>query len=141
MSLTRDETDFVYDFDQYDQEKLVAEIEVLNKEIEWLGTKSSGTTASLSHSMPMTQATIPRHVDSGIATARASDIGVAYENGMYHKTPSKNCCKQVGIGAKSKTCVDKLDKAKPKRKENKMYGFRDLFQTLLMIISLSLKDK
>ena len=34
MSLTRDDADCVYDFDQYDHEKLVAEIEVLNKEIE-----------------------------------------------------------------------------------------------------------
>ena len=40
---------------------------------------------------------------------------------MCHKTPSKTCYKQVGIGAKSKTCVDKTDKAKPKREENKMY--------------------
>ena len=76
---------------------------------------------SLAHSTPMTRETITRHVDSGIATSRVSDIGVACENGMYHKTPSKTCYKQVGIGAKSKTCVDKLDKAKPKRQENKIY--------------------
>ena len=124
MSLTRDDTYFVYDFDQYDHEKLVAEIEVLNKEIERFGTKSSGTTPSLAHSTPMTRATIPRHVDSGIATSRVSDIGVAYENGMYHKTSSRTCYKQVGIGAKSKTCVDKTDKAQSKRQEKKMYmGF------------------
>jgi len=40
---------------------------------------------------------------------------------MCHKTPSKTCYKQVGIGAKSQTCVDKIDKAKPTRQqENKM---------------------
>jgi hypothetical protein len=51
-----------------------------------------------------------------IATSRASDIGVACENGMYFK--------QVETGTKSKTCVDKTDKTKPKRQENKMYmGF------------------
>ena len=72
----------------------------------------------------MTRATILRHVDSDIATARVSDIGVACENDMYIKTPSKTCYKQVGIGAKSKSCVDKTDKARPKRQENKMYrGF------------------
>ena len=48
MSLKRDNTDFVYDFYQYDHEKLVAEIEVLSKEIERFGTKSSGTTPMLS---------------------------------------------------------------------------------------------
>jgi hypothetical protein len=41
MSLTRDDTDFVYDFDHYDQDKLLAEIEVLNKEIEQLQNLSS----------------------------------------------------------------------------------------------------
>jgi hypothetical protein len=49
MSLTRDDTDFVYDFDHYDQDKLLAEIEVLNKEIERFETTSSGTTPSLAH--------------------------------------------------------------------------------------------
>ena len=77
MSLTRDDTDFFYDFDQYDQETLIAEVEYLNKEIERYGTKSSDTTPSLVHSTPMTRATIPRHVDSGIVTSRASDIAVA----------------------------------------------------------------
>ena len=101
----------MYDFDQYDQEKLATEIEVLNKEIERFGTKISGTTPSLAHSTPMIRAIIPRHVDSGIATARASDIGVACENDMYFK--------QVGTGTRSKSCVDKTDKAKPKRQENK----------------------
>ena len=116
MPLTRDETDCVYDFDQYDQEKLVAEIEVLNKEIERSGTKSSGTTQGLAHSTPMTRATIPRHVDSGIATSKASDIGVTYENDMY--------LKQAGTGTRSKTFVDRTAKAKPNRQENKMYmGF------------------
>jgi hypothetical protein len=32
--------------------------------------------------------------------------------------------KQVGTGTRSKSCVDKTDKEKPKRQENKMYmGF------------------
>lgn len=124
MSLTMDDTDFLYDFDHCDQDKLLAEIEVLNKEIERVGTKSSSTTPSVAHSTPMTRATIPRHVDPGIVTSKASDIGVAYANGMYHKTPSKTCYKQVGVGAKSKTFVDRTAMAKPKRKENKMYmGF------------------
>jgi hypothetical protein len=121
MSLKRDDTDFVYDFYQYDHGKLVAEIEVLNKEIERFGTKSSGNTTMLAHSTPVTRSTIPRYVDSGIATARASYIGVACENRMYLKIPFKTCYKQIGIGAKSKTCVDKTDKAKAKRQENKMY--------------------
>jgi len=123
MSLTRDDTNILYDF-----EKLAAEIEVLNKEIERFGinkeierfgTKSSGTTPSLAHSTPMTRATIPRHVDSGIATSRATDIGVACENGMY--------LKQVGTGTRSKTFVDRIAMAKPKRQqENKMYmGFNN----------------
>jgi hypothetical protein len=55
MSLKRDNTDFVYDFYQYDHEKLVAEIEVLNKEIEWFGTKSPGTTRRLAHSTYVTR--------------------------------------------------------------------------------------
>ena len=80
MSLTRDDTNVLYDF-----EKFAAEIEVLNKEIKWFGTKSSGTTPGLAHSTPMTRTTIPRHVDSGIATPRASDIGVACENDMHLK--------------------------------------------------------
>ena len=125
MSLTRDDTDFVYDFDHYDQDKLLAEIEVLNKEIERFETRSSGTTPSLAHSTPMTRATIPRHVDSGIVTSRASDIGVACENDMYLKTPSKTCYKQVETGARSKTFVDRTAMAKPKRQEGKnVHGFR-----------------
>ena len=63
MSFTRDDTDFLYDFDRYDQEKLVAEIEVLNKGVERSGRKSSGSTPSLAHPTPMTRATIPRYVD------------------------------------------------------------------------------
>ena len=47
--------------------RILAEIEVLNKEIERFETKISSTTISLSNSTPMTGATIPRHVDSGIA--------------------------------------------------------------------------
>jgi hypothetical protein len=96
---------------------LAAEIEVLNKEIEGFGAKCSGTTPSLAHSTPMTRATIPRHVDSGIATSRASYIGVACENGMY--------LKQVGTGTRSKTFFGRSAVAELNRQqENKMYmGF------------------
>ena len=65
----------------------------------------------------MIRATIARHVDSGIATSRASYIGVACENGMY--------LKQVGTGTRSKTFFGRSAVAKRNRQqENKMYmGF------------------
>jgi hypothetical protein len=51
----------LHDFDQYDQEKLLSEIEVLNKEIERFGTKNFGTVPNLAISTLMTRATTPRH--------------------------------------------------------------------------------
>ena len=66
MSLTKDDTEVLHDFDQYDQEKLLSEIEVLNKEIARFGTKNFGTVPNLVISTPMTRATTPRHIDTGM---------------------------------------------------------------------------
>jgi hypothetical protein len=52
-------------------------------------------------------------------TSRASDMGVACENDMYLKTPSKTCYKQVETGARSKTFVNRTAMAKPKRQQGK----------------------